>query len=159
VLATKGVNSDRRPALVKSSVPIGEDTGTEIHEIKDSEETRVSGSWRGDRKPECTYVIVDGDNLAEFLSRERSSDESESEVVSAVPPADVSTAVSAAVSGIVSNVVSEAESEGPSWPAPQEDSDDCRVEGGTVKYFTPQEAAPRAKPEWWTEAWKGLQGA
>jgi hypothetical protein len=57
-----------------------------------------------------------------------------------------------------SEAVSEVESDGNQWPMPDEDSDDCRVEGGTVKIFTLPDPVPRAKPDWWTEAWNQLEG-
>jgi hypothetical protein len=54
-------------------------TDTRIYEIKDGEQTKVGRGWRGDSKPECTYVMKDGNSLAEYLSREPSSDESDLE--------------------------------------------------------------------------------
>jgi hypothetical protein len=80
----------------------------------------VSVTWNRDSKPECTYVMKDGDNLPEYLSREPTSDESDSG--SAMAP--------------VSEAVSEIE-ESDTPPQPPEDSEDDRVQGGTVKYFQP----------------------
>jgi hypothetical protein len=61
---------------VQYVVPVGEDTDTQEYEIKNGEEMRVS-NWGGDQKPECTYVMKDGDNLAEYLASAPVSDTSD----------------------------------------------------------------------------------
>jgi hypothetical protein len=70
MLATKGVNNEQPPALVQYLVPTGEDTDTEVYELKDC---------HGDLRTESTHVMKEGDNLVEHLSREPTSDELEPE--------------------------------------------------------------------------------
>jgi hypothetical protein len=52
------------------------------------------------------------------------------------------------------------ESDASQWPTPDDygDPNEGRVEGGIVKIFIPLDTVPRAKPEWWTEAWDHLVG-
>jgi hypothetical protein len=88
--------------------------------------------------------MKDGDNLADYLASAPTLEDSDSGAVSS--------AVSAAVSAVASDVVSDADSEGnDSWPQPQDDSEDDQVQGKITIYDQPQ--VPRAKPEWWSEAW------
>jgi hypothetical protein len=58
ILATKGVMNEKSQGQMQFLVPIDEDTDAMAHEIKDGEETPIDG-WRGDVKPERTYVMKD----------------------------------------------------------------------------------------------------
>jgi ribonuclease HI len=69
MLATKGINNDAPYSNVQYLPQIDEDTDTQVYELRDGEETRV-GDWNGDTLPACTYVMKDGDNSQECLSRE-----------------------------------------------------------------------------------------
>jgi hypothetical protein len=128
MLATKGVKNEEQPALVQYLTPVGEDTNARVYEIKEGEATPMDRS-RGEEKPERTYVMKDGDNLADYLA--------------SAPPSGgdsvgISTVVSAVVSDVVSDDISELE-ESNKPPMPIDDS--------------AQPEVPRAKPEWWTAAW------
>jgi hypothetical protein len=102
------------------------------------------------------------ENLAGYLSREPSSDESDSEeepVISEVVSETVSMIISETIPAVVSEVVFEVESENEmsdTQPQPPESEDEtprlvARIHNATS-------SVPRAKPEWWTEAWDCLEG-
>jgi hypothetical protein len=97
--------------------------------------------------------MKDGDNLADYLARDPTSDESEPGEASAT----VSTAVWAAVSGVVSDDASDLE-ENDTQPPPPEDSDDGNTWRLPVTVFIDPPQVPRAKPNWWTEARDNLHG-
>jgi hypothetical protein len=118
ILRTKGVANEQPPALVQYLVPMGEDTDCTEYEIREGE-AALQDVWRGDERPERTYVMKDGDNLADYLASDPTSDEPDSGAASAT----VSAMVSAVVSAVVSNDASELE-ESNTKPAPVDDSDD-----------------------------------
>jgi hypothetical protein len=94
MLATKGASNETPCSNVQYLHPINEDTHSGVCVIRDAEESRV-GDWKGDGKPQCTYVMTDGGNLQEHLSRDRTPERSPS--------------LSAPVSDVQSDVVSELE--------------------------------------------------
>jgi hypothetical protein len=67
MLATKGLDNETPFSNVH---PINEDVDTQVYEFRLGEETRVDSDWKGYKKPECTYVMKDSENLQEYLSRE-----------------------------------------------------------------------------------------
>jgi hypothetical protein len=56
------------PGLFQYLVPIGEDPDIQEYEIKEGEAISMD-DWRGEKKPERTYVMKDGDNLSDYLAR------------------------------------------------------------------------------------------
>jgi hypothetical protein len=134
LLATKGVNNETPYSNAQYLHPINEDTDSETYIIRDGE---------GDEKPQCTYVMKDGGNLQEYLSRD---------------PTPYSTPEpSAAVSVPVSDVPdqSEIEDDEPQWPQPQEDPD-----GRTARVCSFSEPRPHqgTRPDSWSPAWETLNG-
>jgi hypothetical protein len=135
ILATKGVMNEPSHGLVQYVVPVGEDTDNHEYLLKDGEETPMD-DWRGEEKPDRTYVMKDGDNLFGCLVSAPPSDDSDSDVVP--------------------DAVSDSEpEESDTQPQPPSHPEDENVIDSRVTYIGSvhsQQAARRQEPEWWTEA-------
>jgi hypothetical protein len=91
--------------------------------------------------------MKDGDNLADHLTSDVTSDESDSDADSRAVLANVSDAVSA--------TVSEVEENGTQAQPPEDSEDDRSCFRAPFSSF--DHHGPRAKPDWWTDAWDHLQ--
>jgi hypothetical protein len=80
MLANKRVNEPSQ-GLVQYLDPVGEDTDNRVYELKDGEDTPMNDS-RGEKKPERTYVMNDGDNLIDYLASAPVTDDSDSDAAS-----------------------------------------------------------------------------
>jgi hypothetical protein len=112
MLATKGVNNETPYSNVQYLHPINEDTDTEVYVLREGEETSV-GNWKGDTLPEHTYVMKDGENLQEYLSREPTPE-------STLYPSDP-------ISDVQSEVQSELEDSDTPPPPPESEDELCVI--------------------------------
>jgi hypothetical protein len=104
----------------------------------------MGSDWKGDERPECTYVMKDGENLQEYLSIDPTP------VSSAYPSAPASPPVSDA-----QEEQSDLEESEKQFPQPPNSEEEPVVR---ICWYPAPRPYQGVRPDWWTPAWEKLNG-